>query len=590
MAPLGYSSSDNYRTLVDLVRSKSLQKPDHICFTYLIGGGRETIQLTYRQIDKMAMVIAARLQQVCAPGERVLLIYPSGLDFIPAFFGCLYAGVIAVPCYPPKSKSDLSTLQRIADDCNSHLVLTNQLILKNDQLQLDQATELNNLAWITTDQIFGEEITTGWKEADISGNTIACIMYTSGSTRAPAGVMLTHDNILKNGTAILHDFEFGEKDILLCWVSYYHVMGLISAVLVPIPRDIPVILFPPESFAERPMRWLEAMSDYKATISFAPTFAYEMCASSKKPQDQLSLDLSCWRLAGTGTEPVRYETIMKFTDTFSDYGFHREAFYSGYGLTEATVLATSKRIFDGSGFLSIQRSGMNENRAIEANDDSTDAIKLVSVGKALLHQNVRIIDPLKQSSCDPGEIGEIWISGPCVARGYWNKPRETKEIFGAYTSDTGEGPFLRTGDLGFLKNGELFITGRYKDLVIIRGKKHYPSDIEMSAQSSHPHIQPGGGAAFSIPLDGQEQLVIVLEHKRDIESVDVDAIAQSVRSAVAQAHYLSVYAVVVVPPGSIPRTGIGKIQRFRCRDNFLSSRITAIGISYLTARSAKLTR
>jgi amino acid adenylation domain-containing protein len=587
MKPSEYISNGNYRTLIDVLRSKASEKPDHVCYTFLVGGGQETIRATYQQIEKKAMAIAARLQQICTSGERAILVYPSGLDFIPAFFGCLYAGVIAVPCYPPREKRDLASLRLIAEDCKSRLVLTNQLLYSIAQTQLDQIPELNDFTWLATDEIPEDVLSTEWKEPAISGEAIACIMYTSGSTRAPAGVMLSHNNILQSGISISHELEFRPEDVLLSWVSYFHVMGLIFSVLGPIYEDIPIILFPPESFSERPMRWLQAISDYRATISLAPNFAFDICVAMSTAQERSALDLSCWRLAGTGAEAIRYETIMKFAETFARCGFHREAFYSGYGLTEATVLVTRKQVFHGQGFLTIQRSAMNDSRVVEVSTDSSDAVRLVSCGKALINQSIKIVHPINQSHCSPTEIGEVWISGSCVSRGYWNKPTQTKETFNAYTTDTAEGPFLRTGDLGFLKDEELFITGRNKDLIIIRGRNHYPSDIELSVESSHPHIRSGGSAAFSIPVDGEEQLVIVLEHRRGIDVVEVEAISQSVRLAIAQEHHLPVHAIVVVQPGSIPRTGIGKIQRFKCRDDYLSSRLATIGISTLSDRLAE---
>jgi amino acid adenylation domain-containing protein len=574
--------NNNHLNLVDLLRSKAVDKPDHICYTYLVGGGKEELRLTYRQIDQKARTIAAKLRQICATGDRAILVYPGGLEFIPAFFGCLYAGVIAVPCFPPRDKRDLSTLGLIAADSGSRLVLTNQFLSVIAQGQSEQFPELNNFTWLATDQLDNVVYESDLKEPAIPGGKIACIMYTSGSTRVPTGVMISHQNILESMVSVTHDLGFSSEDVLLSWVSYFHVMGLMLSILGPIYEDIPVILFPPESFSERPMRWLQAVSDYKATISLGPNFAYEICAAMSTPQERSTLDLSCWRLAGTGAEAIRYETIDRFSDTFSGCGFHREAFYSGYGLTEATVLVSGSHISSESGVLEIQRSAMNENRVVEASENGKDRIRIVSCGRAYHHQEVRIVHPKKLIPCAPDEIGEVWISGPNVAGGYWKKPIETKDVFHGYLSKTGEGPFLRTGDLGFIKNGELFITGRYKDLIVLRGRNYYPSDIEVCAENSHSHIHPSGCAAFSIPNNGEEQLVIVLEPNRGLDVVDVEAIAKGVRLAVAQEHHLPVNAVVVIEPGSIPRTGIGKIQRFRCRDDYLSSRLATIGVSYLT--------
>lgn len=565
-----------FNNLVDLLRHRALYQPNQVAFTFLGDGETESSRLTYQELDKQARAIASQLQSLNLAGERALLLYHSGLEFIAAFFGCLYASVVAVPAYPPKRNHKMSRLEAIVTSSQAKVALTTKELLTNIENRFAENAGLTTLNFLTTDSISMEEADS-YQELPLYGNTLAFLQYTSGSTGTPKGVMITHENLLYNEQMIQQGFGHTSETIFVGWLPLFHDMGLIGNVLQPLYLGIPSILMSPEAFLLKPLRWLAAISNYKATTSGGPNFAYELCVRKITPEQRLSLDLSSWEIAFNGSEPVRPETMEQFAATFKSCGFRREASYPCYGMAETTLFVTGGLKTSLPVICSVDGTALEKNSVIVTNSKYQDTRKIVSCGQTCLDQKIKIVNPESLISCCPNQVGEIWVSGKNVAVGYWNRELETQQSFNAYIADTGEGPFLRTGDLGFLKDDELFITGRLKDIIIIRGRNHYPQDIELSVENSHPSLRRGCGAAFSLDIKGQERLVVVQEVERSyLRKLNVNEVIGKIRSSVAEEHDLQVYAVLLLKTGSIPKTSSGKIQRHACRAGFLASSLDVV--------------
>jgi acyl-CoA synthetase (AMP-forming)/AMP-acid ligase II len=403
-------------------------------------------------LDLQAFAIATSLQNLGASGERALLIYPPGLEFIAAFFGCLYAGVVAVPAYPPRRNQSLSRLQSIVADAGATIALTTKTVLSNVERQFTQSPTLQALHWLATDNI-ASDLAQAWLQPAISSDTLAFLQYTSGSTGTPKGVMVSHGNLLHNEQMIQQAMQHTEKTIVVGWLPLFHDMGLIGNVLQPLYLGIPCILMSPVAFLQRPLRWLQAISRYKATTSGGPNFAYELCVSKITNEQRETLDLSSWDVAFNGAEPVRAETLERFATAFEPYGFRREAFYPCYGMAETTLLVSGGLKAALPVLTTVQGDALEQHRVVSASGENDEVRTLVGCGQTLLEQQIVIAHPDTLTRCQPPFVGEIWVWGNSVAQGYWNRPEETQTTFRAYLADTGEGPFLRTGDLGFLQDG-----------------------------------------------------------------------------------------------------------------------------------------
>ncbi len=581
-----------FSTLVDLLGYRAQNQSDQTAYTFLEDGETEAGRLTYKELDRQARAIAFRLQSLDATGSRALLLYPPGLEFIAAFFGCLYAGVVAVPAYPPRRNQNMARLQAIVGSSQAAVALTTTSLLGNIEQRFAESPELADLRWLATDNI-ASDLAQAWQEPEVSSDTLAFIQYTSGSTGTPKGVMVSHGNLLHNSAAINECFADTPNSRGVSWLPPYHDMGLIGGVLQPLYVGAPMILMPPVAFMQKPLRWLQAISRFKATNSGGPNFAYDLCLRKITPEQLASLDLSSWEVAFTGAEPVRAETLEQFAATFESCGFRREAFHPCYGMAETTLIVSGGLKTVPPIIRQVDGAALEQNRVVAARgQEGTRTI--VGCGQSLLDQKILIVDPESLTPCPDNQVGEIWVSGPSVAQGYWNRPEQTQEIFHAYLADTGDsaaaatqgesnaagqspGPFLRTGDLGFLQDGELFITGRIKDLMIIRGQNHYPQDIELTVEKSHPALRPGCGAAFTVEVKGQERLVIVQEVERSyLRKLNVNEVVGNIRASVAAEHALQVYATVLVKTGSIPKTSSGKIQRHACRSGFLNGSLNIV--------------
>lgn len=564
-------------SLVQLLRWRATNQPGRTAYTFLPDGETEGASLTYLDLDRQAIAIAAVLQFESRVGERALLVYPSGKDFVAAFFGCLYAGVTAVPVYPPDPLRLNRTLPRfkaIASDSQPDIALTLSSFTPFAETLSANCPELRSMRWVATDKI-GSSLDREWKEHEVSSSTPAFVQYTSGSTAAPKGVIVSHGNILHNERVIQETCGHTERSTFVSWLPLYHDMGLIGTLLQPLYVGARGVIIPPQAFLERPFRWLQAISRYKAATSGAPNFAYDLCVRKITPEQRSALDLTTWTTAFNGAEPVRPKTLERFTTAFEPCGFRSDAFFPCYGLAEATLIVSGSPTMTARSVCSFQASDLDCGRVVAAPAEERTARELVSSGVVLGGQKVVIVNPDTLAMCRPNEVGEIWLAGPSVALGYWNRSEETDEVFNAFLADTGEGRFLRTGDLGFMIDGELFVTGRRRDLMIVRGRNHYPQDIELTVEQTHPSLRAGCGAAFSVDVGDGERLVIVQELDERTELDHRDAI-EAIRREVSECHELQVYAIALIKAGAIPKTSSGKIQRHAARVAFLEKSLKLV--------------
>ena len=555
-------------------------RPQECAFTFL-RDDCGLASLSFQQLDHQARKIAGALQETIRPGDRVLLVFPPGLEFIPAFFGCLYAGALAVPATYPKPRRPSPRLRAIAEDCDAHVALTTSQTLAT--LDLPRvAPELSALRWIATDQLPDESAAT-WTRPPLKPEALAFLQYTSGSTSEPKGVMVSHRNLLQNLEMIRQGFDIArvcaasESETGVSWLPAYHDMGLIGGILESLYVGGRTILMSPAAFLQRPLRWLKTISDYRAVISGAPNFAYELCVRKIGPEERSQLDLSSWHVAFCGAEPIRAETLAQFAEAFAPCGFRPDAFYPCYGLAEATLLAAGGHGPARPTVLRVERCALAQHRAAKAtSSDELQTQELVACGQPLLDQEIVIANPDTCRQAEPGRVGEVWIRGPNVTQGYWNRPKENEQTFNARLADTGEDQYLRTGDLGFLSEDNLYITGRVKDVIIIRGRNHYPQDIERSVEQSHALLPAGAGAAFSVDCGGRERLVVVHEIERQHRHDDLQEVVRNIRRSIAVEHELDLQAVVLIRQANLPRTTSGKVQRNLCREQYQAGRLKAV--------------
>lgn len=581
-------------TLVDILQIRAQSQPHQPIYNFLLDGETEEISLTYRQLEQKAQAIAAYLQSICQPQDRVLLLFPAGLDYITAFFGCLYAGVIAIPAYPPRPNRSLNRIQNILANAQTDLALTSSETLRSLERQLESSPELQDLRWITTDTL-EEHGAENWQQPDLKGNDIAFLQYTSGSTSEPKGVKIAYNNLLHNLEAIHRCFKHSEQSHGVIWLPPYHDMGLIGGVLQPLFGDFSVTLMSPLMFLQNPLRWLRAISRYQATTSGGPNFAYDLCVRKFKPEQLLGLDLSSWQVAFNGAEPINHETLHRFAQTFAPYGFDDSAFYPCYGMAEATLIISGGSQKAAVVSKTVQGKALEQNKIISAAANESYPRTLVSCGHSLIDQKIAIANPETLVQCQPGEVGEIWVAGSSIAQGYWQQPQLTEATFNAYLQDTHEGPFLRTGDLGFLDQGELFFTGRLKDMIVIKGRNHYPQDIEKTVAETSTWIRPGCVASFSVNIQGEEKLIVLAEVERrywtsnrsrakangkasSSDIISVKELTQLIRREIAKSHDLQVFTTLLLKPGSLPKTSSGKIQRHACRFEYLANNLEGLAV------------
>ncbi|HZH15291.1 MAG TPA: fatty acyl-AMP ligase [Archangium sp.] len=570
--------SPPYGHLIDVLRHHACQQPDTTAYTFLVDGEQQAETLTYRELETEARSIAAALQERGAQGRPVLLLFPPGLAYVRAFWGCLYAGAIAVPLYPPapgQLERTLLRLRAILQDARPALVLTSADILEFAQAFIGQDSSLAGLSWMALEEV-SSALAARWEDPDLTPKRLAFLQYTSGSTGTPKGVAITHANLIHNCQLICERCQHTRQSLAVIWLPPYHDMGLIGGILHPLYGGFPSVLMSPMHFLQNPLRWLRAITASRATISGGPNFAYELCARRATPEQLRGLDLSSWRVAFNGAEPVRHETLRRFSEVFAPVGFDPKAFFPCYGLAEATLIVSGGPASRGATTLQVDAAILKHERKLVTAGPQAEGLTCTSSGQPIPGQTVRIVSPETGRPCAPGEVGEIWLSGPSVAQGYWHQPETTRESFGARLADTQEGPFLRTGDLGSLVDGELYVLGRIKDLIIIDGANHAPQDIERTIEQSDSRIRPGCCAAFSIEDERQEKLVVLYEFRESLPEAERQqvhgSILSNMRRAVAREHSLRLYDAMALEPRTLPKTSSGKLQRFACRQTYLESR------------------
>lgn len=549
-------------------------------FRFLSSGEEITSILSYADLDRQARAIAVALRQRCSPGDRALLLYPSGLEFISAFFGCLYAGVVAIPAYPPRPNESIHRLRAIVADAGAHVALTTRVLLQASAHVTPENLGDTTLPLLTTDDLADPAaLAERWtRPTALVPDTLAFLQYTSGSTGQPKGVMLTHGQLLANQEMIRRLYRHDASDIIAGWLPLFHDMGLIGLAMQTLYVGATCLLMPPAAFLQKPLRWLQLLSRFRVTTTGGPNFAYELCARRVTPAERATLDLSSLRIAFNGSEPIHAATLNLFAATFAECGFHRDAFLPCYGMAEASLLVTGKT----RGRPLVQARFDPAALAAGRAEPSTapDARILASSGRVAPGLRVLIVDPVTGLPLRDGVIGEIWVRGPSIGSGYWNNPELSAATFGARlaSSPRARARHLRTGDLGFLLDGELFVTGRLKDLIIVRGRNLYPQDLEATATAAHSSLRAHGTAAFAVAdAHGAETVVLVLEVERTaLRAFDAPTVAAAIRAALVREHEVAPAALVFVKPATMPKTSSGKIQRAECRRQFLAGELSTV--------------
>jgi thioester reductase-like protein len=554
-------------SICDLLKTRAKDHPDRRAYTFLVDSESNEHVIRYVDLHIQACAVARTLTDLTTRGKTALLLYADGPEFIPGFLGCLYAGTIAAPTFPPHAARLRRTLPRlvaIARDAEASVILTTKAILGLREAIVQHAPELGSLPWIATDAV---EDASDFEPVEPASGDLAYLQYTSGSTGSPKGVRVTHGNLMHNEAMIQE--AFGTRPGLsgVGWLPLFHDMGLIGNLLHTLYIGSSIVLMSPLAFLQRPIRWLEAISRYRATATGGPNFAYDLCVQRTTEAQRASLDLSSLETAFCGAEPIQHGVLERFAEAFEPAGFRRDAFLPCYGLAEATLLVSG-----GSGSPSqlatdLDAAALQRGRVAVPAEEGAGVRRLVSCGRVPSGHRVEIVDPETSKRCARDRVGEVWVASPSVADGYWKRPEESEATFQARLRGE-ETPFLRTGDLGFLRDGELYIAGRLKDLIIVRGRNHHPQDIEQSVQAAHRDLRPGCGVAFSVSREDTEELVIVQEVRKN-ELEDPDSVFAAMRAAVARDHELATHAIALVAPRSVPKTSSGKLQRRACRQAFL---------------------
>lgn len=559
--------------LPDTLRLRSDKQPDETAYVFLQNGEEPRERLTYRELDAAARVRAAALATAGRPGHPVVLLYPTGLEFIRSLLGCMYAGVPGIPAQVPRRREGLRRLRRTADDAGATLVLTTTTVQAELAERFGDLPEFAGLTFLSTETLPATDDGT-WTPRRVDERDVALLQYTSGSTGDPKGVMVTHANFLANVAETYDLWPCDQGDSVVSWLPLFHDMGMVFGIVFPLWAGIPAYLMGPEAFIRRPARWIEALSRFGGTHAASPSFGYELCARAARAGDVgADVDLSRWRVAANGAEPVRWHTVRSFVDAYRPMGFDERAMCPGYGLAENTLKVSGSPTDRQPSALWLSAQALREDRVVISDQDAADSTPVVGCGVTVSDTRVRIVRPHTLMPAAPDQVGEVWVSGPCVAGGYWGRPRESELTFQARLADPTDRDharaFLRTGDLGFVRGDELYITGRIKDVIIRQGRNYYPQDIELSVERAVGQPHPNCSAAFSVDDGDAELLVVAVEADgRVLTDLGADGLSDRVREAVWADHRLHVDDVVVVRRGSLSRTSSGKIARRACRARY----------------------
>ncbi len=559
---------NNCPSLVSVLRYWAQETPDKTSHIYLAEGELEADRLTFATLDEDARRIGAWIQDQGLAGKPILLMHPPGLDFIRSFYGCVYGGAIAVPAFPPRSRRVDKRIEAIVADCGAAAVFTNTMAYEVTAGQLGGG----DAPVVDTEELeFDADL---WRDPVLDHDSIALLQYTSGSTKAPKGVMVTNGNLLHNLDCIARHGGMTPATRMGIWIPFFHDMGLVSGVVLPVVIGCDAVIMSPAAFLKKPIRWLRAISDFKVESSPAPNFAFELCTAMVSEAECEGLDLSSWRMAWNGAEPVRAETLHAFQEKFAPYGLQPGTLSPCYGMAETTLCATATSYKHPFHTTLVDKSALEQNRIVRRDDPDETTFELVSSGVLSHGFDVRIVDPGTLEECPPDVIGEIWCKAPSVAAGYWQRPEETEEGFGARIEGTGEGPYLRTGDLGCFLDGELYVTGRLKDLIIVGGRNIYPQDVEFVVTECHDALQAGSCAAVALEVDGREVLGVFPEISRTRrKDFDAEEIFHAIREAISENFELAAQTIGLVAPYAIPKTSSGKIARQIAKRMYLAGEL-----------------
>ena len=552
--------------IVAILQQRAASQPNDTAYIFLKDGENQEVSLTYQELAQQAKAIATELQKIVNPGSRALLVYPygAGLEFITAFFGCLCAGVVAVPCHPPQNRLTTAEVQTRLVSSEAEVVLSESSLFSKLQTQL--SIKENSLHWINTEKI--NDRGEGWSAPSIDADTLAFLQYTSGSTGEPKGVMITHGCLMQNQEMLKLSFGHSKNSVGVGWLPLFHDMGLIGNVIQAVYLGASCVMMSPVSFVQKPFRWLQAVSKYQATTSGAPNFAYDLLCDRVTDEQLKQLDLSSWDVAFCGAEPVQLATLERFAKKFAPCGFNSKGFFPCYGMAEATLMITGGNKAQFPPVKHLDKVALEENKVLITDRSDKGVTTIVSAGYPWLDGEIAIVDPNNLQECSGDRVGEIWYSSSSVGKGYWKLPDKTQTTFRA-TLNNGK-QYLRTGDLGFMSDGELYITGRLNDVLVFWGLNHYPQQIEYTVEQAHPGLKPNCGAAFSVTVKGKERLVVAQEIERSQrKSIVMADVVESIRWAVFQQHFIDIYGIVLIKPGRLPKTSSGKVQRSACKEKFL---------------------
>lgn len=575
--PEDLQQNQDQQTIVSVLRQRAILHPEKLVFTFLEERSGIDQSITYGELELASRRVAIKLSELGLQGNRVLMFYPSGLEFIFAFFGCLISGVVPVPAYPPRKNRSLKRIHAIAANCGAVSILTTDDISQSLERNFSEDPLLNKLSWHSTESwASGEMKEQNLQEPDFEN--LAFLQYTSGSTGDPKGVMVSHRNIMYNLKSLQIFFRITNKDVLVNWVPQFHDLGLIFGVLETVFSGIHAVLISPVSFITNPFFFLQTIGRFHATISGQPDFAFNLCVDRTDDAQRSCLDLSSLRSLYSGAEPVRKSTFERFYQAFSPAGLKSEALFPAYGMAESTLILTGIDADHPPSYLPVHSSSLEIGNVVPASDgeDEKDIRWITGNGKPNMDTSILITDPETKEILPPDKIGEIWASGSTIAMGYYNKPQLSEEVFRVSTAGSDEPVWLRTGDLGFLHDQELYITGRLKDLIIIHGRNFYPQDIELTVEESHPSIRKTCSAAFSFEVDGTEKLGVVAELRRSVIHPDTSRVIDEIAAAIFREFEIQPGRIVLIRIGSIPKTSSGKIMRNATREYLVTGKFDIV--------------